>query len=83
MFVTKPNGKGAKTVRSLYGEPQHEEAGDGWERGFYGEPNGREAPGPVEFVPEVEPRGRFEGTEEPASRPPESSRGVVSAHGRS
>jgi hypothetical protein len=79
MFVTKSNAKRSETTRSWYGEPQHEEdVENGWERGFYGEPTDEGTPGPVEFVPEVEPHGRFEVSEEPASRPLESPKRVAS-----
>lgn len=79
MFVTGSTDEKARTA--WHGEPQHEEGVEtGWERGFYGEPNEREAPGPIEFVPEVERRGRFAGNGKTESRPVEPSRVVAGAY---
>ncbi|MDL5362944.1 hypothetical protein [Halalkalicoccus sp. NIPERK01] len=51
---------------SRYGEPQHEAtAGNAWEFECYGESD-RVEPEPIEFVPEVEYRGEFEGVREGA-----------------
>lgn len=73
MFVTESEGSNANTERSRYGKPQHEEdVGDGWEAEYYGDPNGGETPEPIEFLPEVEHRGKFDEDGETGSRPPES-----------
>ena len=66
------------SVRTWYGEPQHEEvSGDGWETAYYGGSDEVESAGPLEFVPEVEHPGTFR--EDEGTRPPERPAGSLAS----
>lgn len=66
MFVIESKEKEVSSVRSWYGEPQHEEGdGNGWERAYYGGSNEESQGDPLEFVPEVEHPGAFHEDESP------------------